>query len=126
MAVGNSEDLTPLRGKRLPNDGLAEYFVQEAKPYFDVHAIHLHGPFEEFPGCLQSSFFALREKSGVTQLWFANETADHGAGGREKHVAIDVWRKSVYAWAHGSVDYTWYNLRAKVGKDGAGVRPKRS
>lgn len=120
-AVGDSEDLTPLRGKRLPNDGLAEYFLRESRPYFDVHAIHLHGPFEEFPARLKDHFFALREKCAVTQPWFANETADHGAGGRELSVARDVWRKIVYAWAHGSVDYTWYNLRGKTGKAGAGA-----
>jgi hypothetical protein len=30
----------------------------------------------------------------------------------ERDAAVAVWKKILWAWAHGSVDYIWYNLRA--------------
>ena len=44
--------------------------------------------------------------------WIANETAMSTTGGAEIEVAVTVWKKTLYAWAKGAVDYVWYNLRA--------------
>ena len=119
-AVGGSDDYFH-KGKRLPNLGIMEEFLEKGQGWFDVLPVHLHGPFEDYERRLNSRFFPLLKRYGVKQPWYSNETADHLAGGREVPVAIDVWRKILYAWAHGSTDYTWYNLRAKAGRAGAGV-----
>ena len=44
--------------------------------------------------------------------WYSNETALNTAGGEEDAAARAVWQKILYAWAWGSTDYIWYNLRA--------------
>ena len=119
-AVGGSEDYFH-NGKRLPNLGIMEEFLEKGQGWFDVLPVHLHGSFENYETRLSSKFFPLLKRYGVKQPWYSNETADHISGGREVPVAIDVWRKILYAWAHGSIDYTWYNLRAKAGRAGAGV-----
>jgi len=119
-AVGGSDDYFH-NGKRLPNLGIMEEFIEKGQCWFDVLPVHLHGSFENYETRLNSRFFPLLKRYGVKQSWYSNETADHISGGREVPVAIDVWRKILYAWAHGSTDYTWYNLRAKAGRAGAGV-----
>ena len=119
-AVGGSDDYFH-KGKRLPNLGIMEEFLEKGQGWFDVLPVHLHGSFENYETRLNSRFFPLLKRYGVKQPWYSNETADHISGGREVPVAIDAWRKILYAWAHGSTDYTWYNLRAKDGRAGAGV-----
>ena len=119
-AVGGSGDYYS-NGRVLPNFGIMEEFLEKGQGWFDVLPVHLHGSFESYETRLNSRFFPLMKSYGVRQPWYSNETADHISGGREVPVAIDVWRKILYAWAHGSVDYTWYNLRAKAGRAGAGV-----
>lgn len=119
-AVGGSDDYYH-KGKRLPNLGIMEEFLEKGQGWFDVLPVHLHGSFENYETRLNSRFFPLLKRYGVKQPWYSNETADHISGGREVPVAVDVWRKILYAWAHGSTDYTWYNLRAKAGRAGAGV-----
>ena len=119
-AVGGLDDYFH-KGKRLPNLGIMEEFLEKGQGWFDVLPIHLHGSFENYETRLNARFFPLLKRYGVKQPWYSNETADHISGGREVPVAIDVWRKILYAWAHGSTDYTWYNLRAKAGRAGAGV-----
>ena len=119
-AVGGSDDYFH-KGKRLPNLGIMEEFLEKGQGWFDVLPVHLHGSFENYERRLNDRFFPLLKRCGVKQPWYSNETADHVSGGREVPVAIDVWRKILFAWAHGSTDYTWYNLRAKAGRAGAGV-----
>ena len=34
----------------------------------------------------------------------------------EDAAAMWVWQKALWSWAHGSVDYIWYNLRS-IGND---------
>lgn len=88
--------------------GMQESVVKEG--CFDVHPIHLHGPFFRYKEDLEK-FFAMRRELGVTKPWFANETALSSAY-RETDVADCIWQKVVYSWAKGSTDYVWYNLVA--------------
>ena len=95
------------------NPGLIETFATQAQDAFDVWALHLHGPFESYAKRLQTQFFPLRKRTGLEKKpWYSNETALNTAGGEEGAAARAVWQKILYAWAWGSTDYIWYNLRA--------------
>ncbi len=78
----------------------------------DYFPIHMHGPFPSYRRRVQT-FLDLRRRIGCDGIpWFSNETALSSVNGQEAAVARDVYRKILYAWANGSVDYIWYNLRA--------------
>lgn len=89
-----------------------EYFLRNAKDFFDVHAIHCHGDFPKYVNSISRKLFPMRERTGASgKPWFANESALSSVWS-ERNAAIAVWKKILWAWAHGSVDYVWYNLRA--------------
>jgi len=97
------------------NPGLLEAF--HAKAPYDVWPLHQHGAFEAYRKELQTRFFPLRERVGRDRPWYSNETADTTAGCNEDEAARTVWKKILYAWAWGSTDYIWYNLRATAWGD---------
>ena len=89
-----------------------EYFLKNAKDYFDVDTIHCHGPFPQYVNSISQKLFPLRKRTGVADKpWYSNESAITSVWS-ERDAAITVWKKILWAWAHGSVDYVWYNLRA--------------
>lgn len=89
-----------------------EYFLKNAKDYFDVDTIHGHGPFPRYVNSISRKLFPLRERTGADRKpWYSNETALTSRWS-ERDAALTVWKKILWAWAHGSVDYIWYNLRA--------------
>ncbi len=89
-----------------------EYFLKNARDFFDVDTIHSHGAFPRYMNSISRKLFPLRERTGTSDKpWFSNESALTSAKG-ERDAAIAVWKKILWAWAHGSVDYVWYNLRA--------------
>lgn len=92
-----------------------ERFMKEAQDVCDFHPIHVHASYDKYRQEMLK-FFAWREKEGVTIPWYANETAASSCHGQEDSAAMWVWQKSLWAWAHGSVDYIWYNLRS-IGPD---------
>ena len=95
-----------------------EVFLRRAKDWFDVHPIHCHGAFARYAIQIRDKFFPLRERAGVSSKpWFSNETALTSAWS-ERNAALAVWKKILWAWANGSVDYIWYNLK------GTGWDPK--
>ena len=89
--------------------------MKEAQDVCDFHPIHVHATYDKYRKEMLK-FFAWREKAGVTSPWYANETAASSCHGQEDSAAMWVWQKSLWAWAHGSVDYIWYNLRS-IGPD---------
>ena len=96
--------------KGSPNPGMIESFITNM-PY-DVWAVHLHGPFEEYVREVKDKLLPLRKRTGDPRPWFSNETAYNTRFGQERDAARAVWQKVLFAWASGSVDYSWYNLRA--------------
>ena len=103
-------DIPSLDGKG--RTWIHEYFLKNAKDYFDVDTIHNHGPFPRYVNSISRKLFPLRERTGVAgKPWYSNETALTSRWS-ERDAAITVWKKILWAWAHGSVDYVWYNLRA--------------
>ena len=97
---------------RFVNYAIQDRILTEARGSYDVHAVHLHGGYTGFRECVLGKLLPNRRRLGVTEPWFANETASSCVWGNEVETAKDVWKKIVFAWANGSVDYVWYNLRA--------------
>lgn len=98
-----------LRHFRRP--GFQRRFMDECRDAYDVYPLHLHGPFQSYRRDL-GQVLDFRRKAGISQPWYANETALTSANGGEDAVAECVWQKMLYSWALGSTDYIWYNLRA--------------
>ena len=90
---------------------IQELVLTRAKDFFDVHAIHCHGSFASYERAIRNHFFPMRTRTGVAEKpWFSNETA-LSSRWSERAAANAVWKKILWAWAHGSVDYIWYNLK---------------
>ena len=97
---------------------IQELVLTHAKDFFDVHAIHCHGSFALYERAIRNHFFPMRSRTGASEKpWFSNETA-LSSRWSERTAANAVWKKILWAWAHGSVDYVWYNLK------GTGWNPK--
>ena len=98
------------------NPGLIEAFAEKAQDAFDVWPLHLHGVYGNYEDGLRKEFFPFRARTMPTKPWYSNETAISTAGGNESVAARTVWMKILSAWAWGSTDYIWYNLR-EIGPD---------
>lgn len=100
------------------NTGLIELFAQHPE-WYDGWALHCHGEPARFQSELHDRFLPFHAAAPFrTRPWLCNETALTSCGGREDDVAVAVWQKILYAWAQGSADYIWYNLRATGWFDG--------
>jgi len=102
------------------NRNIQERVIVEAQDSYDVHAVHMHGAFTQYRKEVTERFLPMRRRLGVTAPWFSNESASTIVWGNETSVGEDVWKKILFAWAYGSRDYVWYNLR------GTGWNPKDS
>ncbi len=92
--------------------GFQERFMKAARDFADVHPIHIHGGFAAYVKSIRDGFFPLRRRAGVDgKPWYSNETALTSVW-NERTAAMAVWKKVLWAWANGSVDYIWYNLKA--------------
>lgn len=98
--------------ERFVNYGIQDRLLTEAKGFYDVHAVHLHGGFASFRERVIGKFLPNRRRIGVSVPWYANETASSCVFGNEISVAEDVWKKVLFAWAYGARDFSWYNLHA--------------
>ena len=111
-------DVIPHRTQR----DMQERLSVEAVDFYDAHPVHQHGPYREYRRRM-GEFFAWREAKGIAyKRWYSNETAQSCVSAGEDRVASCVWQKMTYAWAHGSTDYIWYNLRSlgQASMDGEG------
>ena len=96
----------------LVGDGYLAYVMSRVKDQSDYFPIHMHCPFPQYRKKVLR-FLDLRRRIGCEGMpWFSNETALSSVNGQEAAVARDVYRKILYAWANGSADYIWYNLKA--------------
>jgi len=97
--------------------GFPEKVMREAHGFYDAHPVHHHGGFAEFRKAILTRFLPRRRAMGIDDVpWYSNEAAHTGVHGNELNVANLVWQKILFAWAYGSCDYIWYNLRA-TGED---------
>lgn len=90
--------------------------LTEGKKWYDIHAIHLHGPFPEYADIVDNQLIPLRTRAGVTAPWFSAETSLNASGGAERIQALTLFKKIMFSWSRGSISYIWYNLRNK-GRD---------
>ena len=90
--------------------GLHRRMIGENKDSYDIYAIHGHGFYEGYADGIRRALQFLKDKD-VKKPWFSDETALSSSRGREDESARTVWKKIVFAWSHGSIDYIWYNLR---------------
>lgn len=104
--------------QQVQKKGFHEAFLNRAKGTFDVHAIHIHGGFSAYARAIRGDFFSLRRRTGTTAPWYSNETATLPCFGAEDSAARAVWQKILFAWAHGSRDYCWYNLESGSWREG--------
>ncbi len=89
-----------------------EQALKKGKGAFDIHAYHEHGPFyPHFYRMVEERFLPMRQRTGTTQPWWANETALTSAGGNERPQAEALYKKLLFAWGRGAVGYNWYDLR---------------
>lgn len=102
--------------EKAPNPGLLEAFAEKAQDAFDVWPLHIHGLFDTYETGIKERFLPLRARTMPGKPWYSNETAITTAGGNESLAARTVWMKILSAWAWGSTDYIWYNLR-EIGPD---------
>ena len=93
--------------------GFPEKVMREAHGFYDAHPVHNHGGFSEYRRAILTRFLPRRREMGIDDVpWYSNETAHSGVHGNELVVAELAWEKILFAWAYGSCDYIWYNLRA--------------
>ena len=86
-----------------------EALVKE-RGFFDIHAYHEHGRFASYRAAVEERFLPMRERTGTTVPWYANETALNSLGG-ERNQAAALFKKLLYSWANGAIGYNWYDLR---------------
>ena len=116
---GNPEVCVIPNGFAAPGDnqqvaikGFHENFLRACNGFFDVHPIHIHHSFPFYEKGILGEFFPMRERTGTTAPWYSNETAMTTTLGAESTAAATVFKKVLFARAHGSADYIWYNLKA--------------
>ena len=98
---------------QVPQKDMQLRVLKEGREYFDVHCIHLHGPFANYASIINGSFAVLRKAANCTAPWIAGETAIHAAGGTEKQQAVTLFKKHAFTRTGNAVGYIWYNLRNK-------------
>lgn len=92
--------------------GFPETMTLATRGCYDVHPVHIHGLFAEYRRELTERFLRRRTEMGVDNVpWYSNETALTSVHGNELAVAEHIWMKIPFAWAYGSRDYIWYNLK---------------
>ena len=95
----------------LREPGYQENALKLGKGGYDIHAYHEHGDYPHFVRMVEERFLPMRKRAGVTEPWWANETALTSSGGNEKPQALALCKKLIYAWSRGAIGYNWYDLR---------------
>jgi len=73
---------------------------------YDVFAFHGHGLFNGYRNQIEQL-----SATGNTKSWYSNETAVSSMIYGDEVQAQTLFRKLIFAWAHGAIGYNWYDLR---------------
>ncbi|MGN0870202.1 MAG: hypothetical protein ACI4UV_03350 [Victivallales bacterium] len=93
-------------------DRFHEKAMKLCKDFFDVHCFHGHGTPAIFQHLIDHELNPMRQSIGIEKIpWYAHETALTATGFGEKIQAEALFKKLIFAWARGSIGYTWYDLR---------------
>ena len=100
------------------NKGLVEALAQHPE-LFDAWALHGHGGPSAYIHQIDDIFLPFRAATPMgSRPWLSNESSQTGAFGNEEQVTQTVWKKPLFAWSRGAIDFIWYNLRATGWFDG--------
>lgn len=97
--------------RRIKDPQYQEKVLDKAKGFFDIHAYHEHGLYDSYVNVIDQRFIPLREKTGTTKPWYANETSVSALNGDELLQAVTLVQKCLFAWSRGAMGYNWYDLR---------------
>lgn len=94
-------------------DEIIKRTLTEAADSFEAVTYHRHGYFERFYNEIDGNLIPLIRKhaSKDIPLYFSETAMDTRWG--EKHQAITLIKKVVYAWSRGAICYTWFNFDDK-------------
>ncbi len=84
--------------------------VLQGQDWFDIHANHEHGSFENYVRLTDVSLAEIRKQLKSFKPWYPNETALHSMNG-EHEQAETLVKKMVFSFARGAIGYNWYDLR---------------
>ena len=84
--------------------------LEFGQDYFDVHATHEHGSFDNYVKITDGVLQDVRKLLKTNKPWYPNETAMHSLNGEDYQAEVLV-QKMVFSKARGAIAYNWYDLR---------------
>ncbi|PWM77529.1 MAG: hypothetical protein DBX90_10510 [Lentisphaerae bacterium] len=102
----------PGRGRITSDPDVMVKTIRDGKGYYDIFSYHGHGMFWGFANGVLG-FQRLQRQYGNVTPFYATETAVSSVNISELLQAETLFKKLIFAWAHGAVGYNWYNLRNK-------------
>jgi hypothetical protein len=93
------------------NPDFIEAVVDRGQKWFDIFAYHRHGGFVPFQQEVDGPVAKMRARMHPPKPIYFNETAIASIGIGERGQAETLVKKLSFAWARGSIGYTWYDLR---------------
>ena len=102
----------PGRGRITSDPDVMIKTIRDGKGYYDIFSYHGHGLFWGFANGVLG-FQQLQRQYGNVTPFYATETAVSAVNIGELPQAETLFKKLIFAWAHGAVGYNWYNLRNK-------------
>lgn len=102
----------PGRGRITSDPDVMIKTIRDGKGYYDIFSYHGHGMFWGFANGVLG-FQQLQRQYGNVTPFYATETAVSALNIGELPQAETLFKKLIFAWAHGAVGYNWYNLRNK-------------
>ncbi|HEX2951479.1 MAG TPA: hypothetical protein VHV83_18215, partial [Armatimonadota bacterium] len=91
--------------------GFAEGLATRGQSSMDILALHMHGPFSNFQQTVDGKVAEIRKMFKGNMPIYYNETAIPSMDDAQKMQAETLVKKLIFAWARGSIGYTWYDLR---------------
>lgn len=102
----------PGRGRITSDPDVMIKTIRDGKGYYDIFSYHGHGMFWGFANGVLGFQRLQRQYDNITPF-YATETAVSSVNIGELAQAETLFKKLIFAWAHGAVGYNWYNLRNK-------------
>ncbi len=109
VMTGGFATLQPHPGRVNPH--FQETVLEQGSKYFDIHATHEHSAFPFFQRDIDEKMLPMRQKYGITQPIYFNETAVTAMNDAQRQQAEALFKKLLFSWARGGIGYTWYDLR---------------
>ncbi|HEX2947985.1 MAG TPA: beta-galactosidase [Armatimonadota bacterium] len=79
--------------------------------FYDILAIHIHGPFLPFRDQVDGKLAPIRKELNPAKPLYFNETAVTSVDDAQRMQADTLVKKVSFAWSRGAMAYQWYDLR---------------